>query len=99
MASGAEDSAGSIFFGSGCHNEAPILEGIPVAQGSGKQKHIEAPPPPPPTEVSREAFEPEAAEEEEELLPLTQPRPRDDVHSLLIPLEDTSSSEEEPASR
>ena len=74
-------------------DEAPILEGIPIAHGSGKRKCIEAPPAPPPTEASREVPEPDAVGDEE-ILPLTQPPPKDGGCSILIPLEDPSSSEE-----
>jgi len=56
-------------------DEAPILDEIPIAQGSCKRKCLEAPPAPPLTEVSQEAPEPDVAIEEEgkeeEILPLT----------------------------
>ena len=64
--------------------EPPILEGIPVAQGSGKRKSPTAPVAPPPSEASCETLDPEAAKEEEEPLPLTQPGPRVDVRYLLL---------------
>ena len=65
--------------------EPSLLGGIPAAQGSGKRKSPAALVAPPPTEASRETPDPEVAEEEEPL-PLMQPRPRVDVRSLLLPI-------------
>ena len=48
--------------------DAPILEGIPI-HPPGRRTGVAAPPAPPPSEVS----------EEESLVPLTQPLPREDV--------------------
>ena len=43
--------------------DAPLLDRIPIAQGSGKRKSPSALVAPPPTEVSPETSDPEAAEE------------------------------------
>ena len=63
--------------------DPPLLDRIPVAQGSGKRKSPSALVAPPPTEVSPETSDPEAAEEP---LLLTQPGLRVDVRSLLLPI-------------
>ena len=49
--------------------DAPILEGIPIHPPERRRTGVAAPPAPPPSEVS----------EEEPLIPLTQPLPREDV--------------------
>ena len=76
--------------------EPPILEGIPVAQGSGKRKSPTAPVAPPPSEASCETLDPKAAEEEE-LLPLTQPGPRVDVRYLLLSIGIEPTQANDPA--
>ena len=65
------------------YEDPPLLDRIPVAQGSGKRKSPSALVAPPPTEVSPETSDPEAAEEP---LLLTQPGLRVDVRSLLLPI-------------
>ena len=49
--------------------DAPILEGIPIHPLERRRTGVIAPPAPPPSEVS----------DEEPLVPLTQPLPREDV--------------------
>ena len=49
--------------------DAPILEGIPIHPPERRRTGVIAPPAPPPSEVS----------DEEPLVPLTQPLPREDV--------------------
>ena len=49
--------------------DAPILEGIPIHPPERRRTGVAVPPAPPPSEVS----------EEESLVPLTQPLPREDV--------------------
>ena len=49
--------------------DAPILEGIPIHPLERRRTGVAAPPAPPPSEVS----------EEEPLIPLAQPLPREDV--------------------
>ena len=49
--------------------DAPILEGFPIYPPERRRTGVAAPPAPPPSEVS----------EEESLVPLTQPLPREDV--------------------
>ena len=49
--------------------DVPILEGIPIHPLERRRTSVAAPPAPPPSEVS----------EEEPLVPLTQPLPREDV--------------------
>ena len=49
--------------------DAPILEGIPIHPPERRRTGVAAPPAPPPSKVS----------EEEPLIPLTQPLPREDV--------------------
>ena len=49
--------------------DAPILEGIPLHPPERRRTGVIAPPAPPPSEVS----------DEEPLVPLTQPLPREDV--------------------
>ena len=76
--------------------EPPTREEISVAQGSGKRKSPAAPVALPPTEASRETPDPEVAKEEEPLL-LTQPRPRADVSSLLLPIGREPTQVSDPA--
>ena len=76
--------------------EPSLLGGIPAAQGSGKRKSPAALVAPPPTEASRETPDPEVAKEEEPLL-LTQPRPRADVSSLLLPIGREPTQVSDPA--
>jgi len=49
--------------------DAPILEGIPIHPPERRRTSVAAPPAPPPSEVS----------EEEPLIPLAHPLPREDV--------------------
>jgi hypothetical protein len=79
-----------------CEEELPTLEGISVAQGSGKRKSPTTPVAPPPTEASHEVPDLEAIEEEEPL-PLTQPGPSVDMLSLLLPLGGGATQANEPA--
>ena len=76
--------------------EPPLLDGIPVAQGSDKRKSPAAPIAPPLTEVSPETYDPGGAEGEDPL-PLTQPGLRVDVRSLLLPREEEPTQANESA--
>ena len=62
--------------------EFPILEGIPIARGSGKRKSLIASSASPTIGATHEGPDPEAAKGKEPL-PLTQPRAMEDVCSLL----------------
>ena len=61
-----------------------ILEGIPIARGSGKRKSLIASSTSPTIGATHEGPDLEAAKGKEPL-PLTQPRPMEDVCSLLVP--------------
>ena len=78
------------------NEEPPLLDGIPVAQGSDKRKSPATPIAPPLTEVSPRISDPEAAEGEEPL-PMTQPGLRVDVRSLLLPREEEPTQANESA--
>lgn len=68
--------------------EIPILEGIPITSHA---KEKGGPSVPPPTEDSRRSSE--VGSMEEEVLPLSQPPPRDDLYPLLIAVEEPHLSE------
>ena len=78
------------------NEEPPLLDGIPVAQGSDKRKSRATPIAPPLTEVSPETYDPGGAEGEDPL-PLTQPGLRVDVHCLLLPQEEEPTQANESA--